>query len=243
MPPLRTTTFVAKPASPVAEAKPTDPFFILGCVFVGVSMFCSLLAYGYGIYLKSQITQMSGEVMNIEKSLEGYPLNDMLTFGNKVLLIEKLLKNHTYPTTILSALSDSVEKGVYYSSFNLSYQPGVGHRLSLSAIAQDYASVAKQMDELKNTEYGKLFKSVQMTSLGKDSFGNKMFDIQIDVAGSLKEDEFTPSFRSSGVVDTSNIVNTNQPSNTTNNNTVTQPKVGTTPTSTTKSSATTSIDL
>lgn len=242
MPPLRTTTFVAKPASPVAEAKPTDPFFILGCVFVGVSMFCSLLAYGYGIYLKSQITQMSGEVMNIEKSLEGYPLNDMLTFGNKVLLIEKLLKNHTYPTTILSALSDSVEKGVYYSSFNLSYQPGVGHRLSLSAIAQDYASVAKQMDELKNTEYGKLFKSVQMTSLGKDSFGNKMFDIQIDVAGSLKEDEFTPSFKTSNVIDTSNITNTIQPANNIKNTAPSQPKLNPA-TSTTNTSATTSIDL
>lgn len=241
MPPLRTTTFVAKPVSAVAEAKPVDPFFILGCVFLGMSILSSLAAYGYGVYLNSQITKKDGQVQIIEKSLQQYPLEDMLSVSNKVLLIQKLLRNHTFPSTILSALSSGIEKNVYYNSFNLTYSPGVGHKLVLSAVAPDYASVARQMDALKNkTAYGQLFKSVDMTALGKDSFGNKLFDIQIDVAGSLREDQVNFDTNVNGGVINTNSLNTALPQII---------KASTTPSSTsssttnTNSSSTSSINL
>jgi hypothetical protein len=172
----------------VPDIRPIDPFFILGCVFVGVSILCSAVAYGYGAYLESDSVKLKAESQLIEQDLKQYPLQDMLEFNNKVVRVQKLLKNHTFPETILAALGAGVEPNVYYNSFNLIYTPGVGHTLALSAIAPDYASVARQMDTLKNkTAYGTLFNSVEMTSLGKDQDGNKLFDIRINVVGSLRK--------------------------------------------------------
>lgn len=190
MPPLRTTTFVAKPVSVIAEARPVDPFFILGCVFVAASILCSIAAYGYGWYLNRQTVVLDQKVQLISESLKQYPLEDMLLFNTRITLVQRLLNNHTFPSTILAALSNGVEKNVYYNTFGLSYQPGIGHTLTLSAIAPDYASVARQMDTLKNkTAYGALFKSVEMVSLGKDQYGNKLFNINISVVGNLRENQ------------------------------------------------------
>lgn len=198
MPPLRTTTFVAKPVNTIVEVKPVDPFFILGCVFLGASVLFSTVAYGYGLYLESGITKTQGKIQVIEKELEQYPLEKMLAFNTKVTTVQTLLRNHTFPETIFAALGSGVEKNVFYNSFNLTYTPGVGHNITLSAIAPDYASVARQMDSLKNTAYGSLFKSVEMVSLGKDQYGNKLFDIKISVLGSLRKFDTPTSLQTIG---------------------------------------------
>ncbi len=198
MPPLRTTTFVAKPANTVLEAKPVDPFFILGCVFVGASLLFTLSAYGYGLITESNTAKIQGEIQNIEQDLKKYPLQDMLDFNTKMTTVQTLLRNHTFPETIFAALSSGVEKNVYYNSFSLTYSPGVGHTLVLSAIAPDYASVARQIDALKNTAYGSLFKNVEMVSLGDSQFGGKLVDVRITVAGSLRKFDLPTTVRSVG---------------------------------------------
>lgn len=209
MPPLRTTTFVAKPASTVLEAKPVDPFFILGCVFVGASLLFTLSVYGYGLLTESNTTKIQGEIQNIEQDLKKYPLQDMLNFNTKITTVQTLLRNHTFPETIFAALGSGVEKNVYYNSFNLTYSPGVGHTLVLSAIAPDYAAVARQIDALKNTAYGQLFKNVEMTSLGDDQFGNKLVDVRITVAGSLRKLDLPTTVKSvNGTVDNLPVIKT-----------------------------------
>jgi hypothetical protein len=188
MPPIRNTeTFVKENiTNNQAVAEVSSPVRVLAYIFLAASVIVSAVLYGVNYLLVAQNQKIQTEISIIEADLTTVPLNEMLTFYNKIESINNLLRNHTYPSSILSVLSELVEEDTYFKSFSLNTRDKNEYTLALSAVALDKTAIVRQVDNLKDDTYKNIIKSVDLKNITSDRFGNVTYDLNLMVNARIK---------------------------------------------------------
>jgi hypothetical protein len=181
MPPFRETSFTQNQDSVLDKrTEPRDPFLILGLVFMGISIFISIISYGYNFYLSDKNTKDKQKIESLNASLSAYPLKDMLDTYNKVINIDLYTKSRNYISSVLYTLETVTEKNVYFKKFVLS-ETKDGYYIEMEGVAPDYKSIVRQMDGLKDPRYSKVFNTVTLDTIIRDGSGNLTFAVKIKV--------------------------------------------------------------
>lgn len=186
MPPIRNTGFIPKDTE---EATPQDPFFILGIIFVVISIVVSIASYAAGMYYESDNESLKSNIKSVTSNFNEKTIVEMLNFYTKTVAVNGVLKQHTYPNSIFYTLESAVEDTVYFKKFSFTNREEKGYEVSLTGVAPNYKSVARQMDILKGDQYKSMFSNIDLKTVNSEQYGNLSFDITFGVNVSSKGKE------------------------------------------------------
>lgn len=189
MPPLRQNNFLATPeSSQNREVLPSDPFRVLGSIFLAISVFLAAVTYGILYYFENQNINIENNIRDIEASSQSLPLEEMLAFYNKIKSVDSVLRSSNYLTTQLNTLADAVEGETYFKSFLFVTKEKDGSEILISGVTKDESNVVRQMDNFRSDKYKDFIKSVELKNVTSDLVGNTTFDIKLVVNSLLRPD-------------------------------------------------------
>ncbi|MDQ5923877.1 MAG: hypothetical protein QG614_160 [Patescibacteria group bacterium] len=189
MPPLRQNNnlnFGAKISTPDIDTG--NPFRVLGVIFLIISIIFSVTSYVLLTYIKNKNTGIENNIRAIEAEITTMPLDEMLTFYNKTLILNNLLDKHYYITTQLNTLSSAVVNNVYFKDMSFLSKSNETGEVTVLASAIDEMDIVRQIDLLKDQKYSKFIKSVDLVSMKKDTKGTIEFTIKININPKIKPD-------------------------------------------------------
>jgi len=142
-------------------------------VFV-LSIVSALLVFGYGFYLKSNLTKMGEALETARTNLEPEKIKEVARLDARIVGVEKLLTDHTVFLPLFDFLENNTLKAVRFTQFSLTNSPE-GFSVSVRGQARGYAALALQADLLNKSQN---LKSVTFSNLDLDERGNVTFALE-----------------------------------------------------------------
>ncbi len=201
--PLSTSTPVSAVSNPPATLsfitrfnggeKPSFIQMVLLVVF-GLCIVTTIALFGYSYYLNQQINNKKSKLVEYDKQLKSFPIQDVSALSGRLKIIKQLISEHSSVNTAFAVIEKSVEDPITYKHFDLHFSGGSRtYELQLAAVAPDYHSVVEQINTLKKLEpYKSYISNVVISNLHPDDTGKVTFDltmpISISGANAMPED-------------------------------------------------------
>lgn len=158
-------------------------FQIILYVIFGITVFITIVLFGYRQYLLSRIESQKKSLSDQDATLGTINLLDMRALSNRIKVVSQVLSEHTSVSTAFLILEKSIENPVTYKSFDLKRNlSNKNYDLKVNATAPSYKAVAQQVDTLTSSEFSKDFiPKVSYDGLSLDSIGNVNFNLSMSV--------------------------------------------------------------
>lgn len=152
-------------------------FVLAAVVFIAaVAMAAGL--FGYGMYLQKDLDQKRERLQNAQSDLQPAFVQEIRRLDARLRHSETILQNHLALSPVFSLLEKSTLSSVQYINFSYLFSPEGVVTLVLSGVAPSFGALALQSDVLYRD---KTFTKVEFESVNLDTFGNVIFDLNLDV--------------------------------------------------------------
>lgn len=171
-------------SSAMFKAQPAKRGSLLGLLSMWIfilSIVAALVAFGYGLYLKSSITKMGGDLETARANLEPETIKEMARLDARIVGTEKLLANHAVLSPLFDFLESNTLKTVRFTQFTFK-ETSDGLLVSMRGQARGYAALALQADIFNKS---KDLKSTNFSNLDLDERGNVIFVVDAVVSPTL----------------------------------------------------------
>lgn len=130
-------------------------FAISGVAIFSITLFVSLVFFGYDYYLDVKLTQLEDSLRQPEEVFDPDFMDEILLVDSRIRVTESLLENKTSPTFIFGTLEEVTTEDIYFSDFSyVSHLTGEKDltKVTLKASAPDFNSAAFQSDVFKDSD-------------------------------------------------------------------------------------------
>jgi hypothetical protein len=147
-------------------------FFILALLVFITSLVAAGAAFLYQGHLQAQLTQDQVSLKLNQDAYAPAALDELIRLDNRINNAEQLLSKHVAPSQIFDYLGSQTLQSVYYTSYDYSLGTDGSAHLSLSGVADSFASVALQSDQFGNNTNLKdvVFSNIASSGKGAVSF-------------------------------------------------------------------------
>jgi hypothetical protein len=178
------TSFIPKkPIEPVSSEISSDRqplgLFFSAAVFITIM---TLLAAGgvfaYSQILGKEITNKQQSLQSSEKEFDPSLVTQLERLDDRIQSAGTLLSNHIGFSTFFTLLQNDTLKTIQYTNFQYTYAGPNKVSVTLSGVAQDYASVARQSEIFSDATYTHGYiQSPIFSDLNIDQSGNVVFSL------------------------------------------------------------------
>jgi hypothetical protein len=193
MPPLRNNTFV----NTVTENEKPDPVKIFLICLLFITVLLSVIFYGLSFYFSYKSKAALDEIATISARLNALPLDKMTVFSKKLTTLGDIQRTESNPTSILTIVSDSIEKNSYIT--NASYfNRGKETVLKLVGVADSYEDVIRHVDKLKSSKYSTVISKTELVSISVKEIkkvSKVLFSLDITMDPSIRVLPFEPEYK------------------------------------------------
>ncbi len=117
-------------------------------LFASLVVFCIIIGtvglFFYAGYVDTKLVETRNN-LNKESDISNEKnIDSIKLFQNKLTVAKLLLDRHISPSSLLSAMEDSVNKDIQFESFDFKYDPGFSANLNVTGVTSELASLVLQ---------------------------------------------------------------------------------------------------
>lgn len=157
-------------------------FFISLFIFIA-SVVAAAGVFGYETFLNTSISSKQTSLQKEEAAFDPEQINQLIRLDARITNAKTLLANHVAPSAIFAFLSQQTLQNVQLTSFKYSLNSDGTASISISGIADTFASVALQSDQFNAAS--PILKDVVFSGVDNDGARSVKFSVVANVAPSL----------------------------------------------------------
>jgi Tfp pilus assembly protein PilN len=156
-------------------------FFICLLVFIA-SVVAAGGAFLYQGYLTTSLANKKTQLQQQESSIDQSTITHLKRLDSRLNQTEVQLQKHTTALNVFAFLSQQTKQNVQFTSFDYSMQPDGSAKLTLTGVADSFATVALQSDQFGAST---LLHNVVFSSITVGADGRISFSVAADIDPSL----------------------------------------------------------
>ncbi len=158
-------------------------FFVLVSILFFIASLCAAGgAFVFKNILQSSIVTKSDTLQKAEAAFDPSTIQDLVRLDSRINNTEALLQKHSTVISVFNFLAQQTLQNVQFTSFSYDLQNTGAASISLNGVADGFATVALQSDQLGAS---KLLKNVVFSGIVVNGAGQVTFSVRADVDPSL----------------------------------------------------------
>lgn len=158
-------------------------FFVLVATLIFVaSIFAAGGAFVFKGFLQSSIASKADTLQKAEAAFDPSTIQDLVRLDSRINNAESLLQKHVTALSIFNFFSQQTLQNVQFTGFTYELQENGVAQVSLTGVADGFATVALQSDQLGAS---KTLKNVVFSSIVVNATGRVGFNVKADLDPSL----------------------------------------------------------
>ena len=157
-------------------------FFLIALLIFIASLIAAGGAFLYQQYLQQELASKMDSLKKTEDAYDPAVIQDLLRLDDRINNAEMLLNKHVAISSIFAFIGTQTLKNVYFTTFNYQLNPDGSANISLNGVADSFATVALQSDQMGSA---KLLKNVVFSGIGGSQGGTIAFSLAATVDASV----------------------------------------------------------
>lgn len=186
MDPQVQASFIPKKSLDVSVSNRSGGFgglvFLVSLLIFIASLVAAGGVFAYKQYLQTAITSKAKSLALAEGAYDPGTIEDLVRLDSRLIQAKALLNKHVAVTGIFAFLSTQTLPNVSFGSFDYSLGDDGSAKISMTGIADSFATVALQSDQFGGN---KLLKDVVFSGITADAVGHVTFSVSASVDKSV----------------------------------------------------------
>jgi hypothetical protein len=157
-------------------------FFISLFIFIA-SVVAAAGVFGYQTFLTGSISSKQASLQKEEAAFDPEQINQLIRLDSRINSAKALLGDHVAPSAIFAFLSQQTLQNVQLTSFQYTLNNDGTAAISLSGVADTFASVALQSDQFNAAS--QVLKDVVFSGVNNDGARNVRFSVTATIVSSF----------------------------------------------------------